>query len=284
MLVFGFGVAAGMGVLYLDQRSRNASASKAEREIGEALQKPGIRLAGAADEIRALENDFVRSDLESRAQIKSLEVMLHHLRENPPRAQQNPDEIKIAASVACLEDAARALDAASLDPDFNLLDETLGLRVAVDSSRGDLVELGAGPDLVKRILDGLERGRFDHLLTTASFLEAYFIEKPRWQGLYLAYRSVEALLVGLLQGKGVQIVRLPPLSIVTASEMRDAAVSERRNIKRILAVRHTAARVARDLDNNEFLVVDCHAPGWISTLHIGSRPPGFAVFDRSSWT
>ena len=261
-----------------------ASNKDAEREIGEALKKPGIALAGAAEEIRDLERRFVEVDGQSRAQIKELEDSNADLRVQLSGLQRSPDQIRLQAAMTCIDDAMQALAPAPTDPDFSILDQTFELRAALEDTRQHLAALPTGDGFVPALLDALERGRFDHVLTMPSFLDTYFLDRPRWAALHLAYSSTERLLTGLLQSNGVQLVRRPLLSIVSAAEARGADVGDRRNVKKIPAVRQTAARVARDLDPGELLVVDCHAPGWQSSHKIGSKLPGFALFEPSTWT
>jgi hypothetical protein len=284
ILVFAIGVAVGLAFMYYDQGSRSAALRQSEQDIGEALRQPGIPIAAVAEEIRSLERTMGLAINDYERRIKALELAKSQAQDKRVRVRQTPDQIRIAAALTCIDDAVRALDAAAPDPDFSILNKVFALRAALESTRQDLASLAAGPDVVPGLLDRLERGRFDHVLTTPSFLQTYFLDKSRWQGLHLAYRSIETLLTGLLQSKGVAIVRIPILSVVNASEIRHFSVEDRRNVRRIPAVRETAARAARDLDASEYLVVDCHAPGWVSTLPIGNRPPSFALFERSSWT
>jgi hypothetical protein len=255
-----------------------------EREVAEALEKPGISLATAAQEIRARQGNFVAKYNELYNSILTLQTENAALQQKLRSVELNPDQIRVAAAIASIEDATRALASATVDPDFSNLDQTFGLRNELEKTREYLAELLSGADFTKRLLDGLQRGHFDHILTTPSFLETYFAGRPRWHALTLGYRSAEALLLGLLQANGVEIVRMPLLSIIDASEARAAQVADRRNVKNIPAVRQTAARAARELEQSEFLVVDWHAPGWQSNHQIGSRAPAFALFEPASWT
>lgn len=281
---FFLGMMAGGIMARRNMRVTGARNKDAEREIGEALRKPGIALAGVAEEIRDLERKFVQVDGESRAQIKQLEVSNADLHVQLSSLQRSPEQIRLEAAKACIGDAIQALATAPSDPDFFILDQTFELRAALEDTLQHLSALPAGEGFVPALLDALERGRLDHVLTMPSFLDTYFVDRPRWATLNLAYASIERLLTGLLQSTGVQLVRTPLLSVVSAAEARGGDVGDRRNVKKIPAVRQTAARVARDLDPSELLVVDCHAPGWQSNHRIGSKSPGLALFEPATWT
>jgi hypothetical protein len=258
-----------------------------ERDIAQALQLERIKVADVADEIAQLQSDFIeetrKRDADHRRQTKDLAARLAALqsqKSSPPAL--DPDQLRSAAAIACVDDALNAMGA----PDVGAMDEALGLRPALESTRAFLGELQDRPaaEFATKLLTGLERGLLDHGLSTAGLLDTYFADRPAFRHARAAYRALESLLLLLLHNHGVQIVRPSLLSVISAAEIPSGQSGDRRNLRNVPAIRQAAARIARGLDPSEFLIVDCPAPGWVSSGPIGRRQPHIAIFEPASWT
>jgi hypothetical protein len=259
----------------------------AEGEIAKALQLEQIGVGEVADEILELQTDFVeeikKRETEHSRQTKELSARLAVVdSQRNSRPPLGPDQTRSAAAIACVDDALNAMGA----PDVRVVDEAIGLRPALESTKSFLegLQAGAATDFATKLLTGLERGQLDHALSTASLLDTYFADRPAFRHARVAYRALESLLLALLHNHGVQIIRPSILSVISGPEIPSGQSGDRRNVRNVQTIRQTAARVARSLEPSEFLIVDCPAPGWISSGPIGRRQPHIAIFEPASWT
>jgi hypothetical protein len=245
---------------------------QAEADIARALQldEPRVPFRLAAAEIRKTLEEY---EAEFKAELAK------RSRPAAPTAAQ----ARNAAAIACVDDATAALDEANANPELQQLDQALGMGSALPAARSFLAQLQSATDFGGQLLSGLERGELDHALSTANVLNSYFPDHPAVRRLRIAYNSLELLLLPLLDEQGVQILQPAILSVVGAAEIPNVQAGDRRNLKSIRAIRDAAAQIARELGPGEFLIVDCQAPGWVSTK-IGRRQPLIAIFDPSSWT
>lgn len=278
------GLVVGAAALHFYRSSRLRAV---ERDIAKALQLERIAVEDVANEIVQLQTDFIeetkKRDADHRRQTKDFAVRLATLdAQKRTPAALDPDQLRSAAAIACVDDALNAMGA----PDVRALDEALGLRPALESTRAFLGELQDRPaaEFATKLLAGLERGMLDHALSTAGLLDTYFADRPAFRHVRAAYRALEALLLLLLHNHGVQIVRPSLLSVISAAEIPSGQSGDRRSLRNVPAIRQTAARIARGLDPSEFLIVDCPAPGWVSSGPIGRRQPHIAIFEPASWT
>jgi hypothetical protein len=281
-LLLGIGAGAVAYHFYLAWRRRGI-----ERGIAKALQIEQIAIEDVADEIRQLQSDFVaeikKREADHGRQTKDLTARLAALdSQKSSRSALLPDQMRSAAAIACVDDALNAMGA----PDVRAVDESLGLSVALQSAKALLEELQGLPanEFTPRLLIALERGQLDHALSTTSLLDTYFADRPAFRHARVAYRALESLMLALLHNHGVQIVRPSILSVISAADIPDGQSGDRRNVRNVPAIRQTAARLARDLEPSEFLIVDCPAPGWVSSGPIGRRQPYIAIFEPASWT
>lgn len=278
------GLATGAGGLHLYRASRLRAV---ERDIAKALQLEQIAVGDVANEIVELQTDFIeetrKRDADHQRQRKEFAARLAALdAQKSSRAAFNADQLRSAAAIACVDDALNALGA----PDVRALDEALGLTAALESTKVFLADLQErpAPEFATKLLTGLERGQIDHALSTAALLDAYFADRPAFRHARAAYRALESLLLLQLHNHGVQIVRPTLLSVISAAEIPNGQSGDRRNSRNVPAIRQAAARAARGLDPSEFLIVDCPAPGWVSSGPIGRRQPHITIFEPASWT
>ncbi len=281
-LLLGIGIGAVACQFYLSWRLRVV-----ERGIAKALRLERITVAEVANEILELQTDFVeeikKRETEHSRQTKELSTRLAVLdSQRGSRPALGPDQTRSAAAIACVDDALNAMGA----PDTRTVDEAIGLHPALESTKTFLEELQKGPttDFAAKLLTGLERGQLDHALSTASLLDTYFADRPAFRHARVAYRALESLLLALLHNHGVQVIRPSILSVISAADIPSGQSGDRRNVRNVQTIRQTAARVARSLEPSEFLIVDCPAPGWMSSGPIGRRQPHIAIFETSSWT
>jgi hypothetical protein len=273
-LLFGYLLAR-----YLARRERN-KLTDAQRAIGEALREPRISLSDVPTEIRSMENQmsgFHAKNIVLEEKIKDLEQRLK-------RQELGPDARRAAALSDCLDDAASSVESlAAGDADFGVVAEVLDLASGLRRSATALRNLPDDASFRTEVDHLLERGDLDSSLTASAILEKYFSERFSWREVRVSVKAADALLVSLLESIGNQIVDVPILSVVGRHDIRDMAVSDRRNLRSIPAIQQRAARIARELQSNEMLVVDWHKPGWISD-RLGTRSPALAIFDPASWT
>lgn len=265
--------------LYLARRERDKLAA-AREEIAGALKMPHLSLSEVPAELKSLEA-IMSGVLDENT---ALETKVKGLEERLQQTELGPEARRAAAAADCLSDAAKSAETlVSADPDFGsiagALDLVAGLRRSADALRSFLKE----PSLGTQIGRLLEQGDFDSSLTASAILEKYFSERFGWREARVGVKAADALLVSLLESASIQIVDVPILSVLGRHDIRDVQVSDRRGLRSIPAIQQRAARIARDLQPNEMLVVDCHKPGWISD-RVGSRSPHLAIFDPASWT
>jgi hypothetical protein len=120
-------------------------------------------------------------------------------------------------------------------------------------------------------------------LTLADFLDGYLSDRVSWRPLRVACRCAQTTLMLLFAHAQVEIILLEVLTIVHVNDLPGTPLADRRELRNIPFVQRIAARLARTLQDDECLIVDCHAPGWKSE-DIGQRAPSFTIFDRSSWS
>jgi hypothetical protein len=260
-----------------------------EGDIAHALTLPRIQLDKVAKQIWALRAERGLQDSKPAAedQEKLKEVIARNadLEESLRRRSfPGPDQARIMAAIACVDGVISELSGPDASPEVQFVDQTIGIRPALDTTKAFLQRLQTEPDFKTHLLTGLEHGEIDHALSTSNVLNTYFADHQDFRRVRIAYSSVEALLVSLLDSYGVQIVQPVILSVVSAAEISNVQAGDRRNLKKIPAIRNTAARIARNLESGEFLIVDCQAPGWISSGPVGRKPPHIAIFETSSWT
>jgi hypothetical protein len=271
-------IVASLAMILL-MRGQRARMAFAQRRISEALRKPDLPLAAVPAEIRALEA------LMSGLQEKNI-ALSNDLSQSTERVKQAElsTEARWARAVAdCLATTTKAVEALAGDADFQRVALALDLSSGLPRCANELRNLPKGPSFAVQVGSLLERGELDPALTAYAVLDRFFSERSAWRQVRIDLRAADALLVALLDAIGIQIVRVPLLSVVGPSDIRDTVVSDLREMRFIPAVQQKAARIARDLAPNELLVVDCHRPGWISE-RLGSRPPALAIFDPASWT
>jgi hypothetical protein len=280
------GICAGVAFHYLYATSK---VEAAEEDIAKALVLESIDLDEVGTEIRKLNRDFTGmvKDLNSAHEKDTADLRARlELSEAKNRQQQSlsPDQLRARAIVTCIDDAVQAFAAGVANADIRLLDETIGMRAALEATRTLLENLATSSDFSNQLLAALDHGKLDHGLTTASLLDTYFADRVAFRHIRVAYRSLESLLISLLHGQDVYIQQPSLLSIISTADVPNLQAADQRNVRNIPLIRQTAARVARGLEPNEVLIVDCPAPGWSSTRPIGRRQPRIAIFESSSWT
>jgi hypothetical protein len=249
-----------------------------EREIASALRMPQTALADAAHHI----NQLMRAAMDLQKDNLRLEKASSAAGNPQPAIVESPDQKMAKLVIACLDIALQSADALQSDPDFQAVDQSLGLQAGLRSAAEALRTFPHESNSGAQLTAILEGGDLNTALTASAFIDAYYSDRREWRRHRTALRAVDAVLVMLLNMRGVQVVQTPILQVVGAEEIRNAQVSDRRNVRRLPHVQRQAARAARDLRSEEFLIVDCHSPGWIFDQH--KRLPSIAVFDPSSWT
>jgi hypothetical protein len=245
------------------------------REIGAALHKPGLPLEQVSSEIERIETGTANL-------VAAYEDLKEANRKAALRAG-NPLRKRIDAAIFFLEDSISAGQRLADHTEFSGINQVLAVQDGYEAAAKALSELPDGDWLEAALLTALERGDFNVALTFPSFIEAYFPDQRDWRQLRIAAGAGEAALQSLLAHQGFQMLMTPILSIISAADIREPPTTDIRNVRTIPEVQKLAARMARDLGNREFLIVDCHTPGWISEKH-GRRAPQFTVFDPASWT
>jgi hypothetical protein len=249
--------------------------ARVTRDIATALRKPGLPLEQVAGEIQRIETGTANL-------VAAYEDLKERDRKATLRAS-NPSRKRIDAAVVFLEDSISAAQSLTDHAEFARIDQVLSVQDAYKAGAKALREMPDGDWLETGLLTALERGDFNAALTFPSFLEAYFPDQRDWRRLRTALGAGEAALRSLLEEQGFQILTTPILSIISPADIREPPTTDIRSVRTIPEVQKLAARVARDLGHREFLIVDCHTPGWISDKH-GRRAPQFTVFDPTSWT
>jgi hypothetical protein len=160
---------------------------------------------------------------------------------------------------------------ASLSLEANLVEAVAALEKGASSAEG-------GSELVQQ----LERGELDELLTVGPLLSAYFPSSQELGIVPAALAAVNQLVTFILAQEKVTIKIQSPLSVV---EIGTPGIEpfDRRQIRLVEPVRERAARQARTLGDGQLLVVDCTRPGWTAPGR-AAREPRSTIFDPASWT
>jgi hypothetical protein len=264
-------------VSLLRWRRARARLSRSEQSIATALGKPGLKLRDAPAAIGRIED--LMADLFN--QNGALREALAEAK-GQPKKEPGHGLKRVLAVADCLDEAAVAAEALKADVDFQSFERTLELTNGLRGCAKILRSLPDDPALDPELRDILERGTLDLVLTTRGLLDAYFSDRPSWRSIRAMVRAADALLVAALEARGIEIVQTSPLTVVSRSDLRDAVPADRRNLRYVQPIQQKAARLARNLGPTEFLVVDCHRPGWI--FGQVRRSPGLAIFDPASWT
>jgi hypothetical protein len=159
----------------------------------------------------------------------------------------------------------------SLSMEVNLVEAIKALERAAKATEGD-----------SGLVQQLERGELDELLTIGPFLSAYFPSTPELGVVPAALAAVNQLVSFILAGDKVSIRIQRPLSVVEIGTPGTEPF-DRRQIRLVASIRERAAREARTLGEGQLLVVDCTSPGWTAPGR-ATREPRSTIFDPASWT
>jgi hypothetical protein len=160
---------------------------------------------------------------------------------------------------------------ASLSLEANLVEAVAALEKGASSAEGD-----------SELVQQLERGELDELLTVGPLLSAYFPSNQELGIVPAALAAVNQLVTFILAQEKVTVKIQSPLSVV---EIGTPGIEpfDRRQIRLVEPVRERAARQARTLGEGQLLVVDCTRPGWTAPGR-AAREPRSTIFDPASWT
>jgi hypothetical protein len=262
----------------IGSRSRRQLRQKlTELKVGQAeIARTIARLTPAADLTRPHQAAAAAGD---RLQTSATQ----HLA-GAPAAEKPVNRVRalLLAAVAVLVEAEAAIEGVQVDRDFGAVDGAVAIRTTIDNASRALRTMLDDPDPRSGLTTLLLGGQLHSVLTLADFLDGYLSDRVSWQPLRIACRSAQTTLVLLLTHAGIEIVLSELLTIVHVNDLPGTPAPDRRALRDIPFVQRTAARLARTLQDDECLIVDCHAPGWKSE-DIGYRAPSFTIFDRSSW-
>jgi hypothetical protein len=258
-------------------RQARARLSRSEQSIAMALGKPGLKLRDVPAAIGRIEDLMADLFNQNGTLRKALAEAKGQQKKEPGQGLK-----RMLAVADRLDEAAVAAEALKADADFQSFERALELTNGLRDCARILRSLPDDPALDQELRAILERGTLDLALTTQGLLDVYFSDRPSWRRVRAMVRAADALLVAALEAHGIEIVQTGPLTVVSRSDLRDAAPADRRNLRYVQPIQQKAARIARNLGPTEFLVVDCHRPGWI--FGQVRRSPGLAIFDPASWT
>lgn len=280
------GVALSLGAALVWRRGERAraQANAAERHADRHLRAVADALDLAEPQRRPASGRRAKAGLDWRSAVHEriqrlrteCDAALAASDPSTPRNEGTP--VTLAHVRDILSVLSDALAQGSLAPRALDLASRLGIESdlsATGRALDTLVEAGNS----EAIVDGLEAGALDHVLTTAELLAAYFPADGDLSQLTEGYGAAAALLRLDLAMRG-RVVRLPR-SLTTVSG-HDVVIErfDRRELRRIPEIADIANRVG-DRAGYTAMVVDCIAPGW--TGPGGSRPATIVAWDRASW-
>lgn len=251
------------------------------RDIGEALRMPDITLSDVPGEIRRIELLMADMNTELKTSRQELRAVATA---RLPATVPGPNIRRATAIALCFQDALAKADKLDHDAEFRRVRTALRLDEGLSGCIQALGEIGDESMFRRRLTDALAQSRFDLALTASDFFAAYFPSNEAWQPLKMQMEAGKISLEALLGNFGITLYPTLFLTTVSHRDIRGLIQADIREFRRIAAVQERAARKARDLNDQEVLVVDCHRPGWYAKDKGTEVKPLVAIFDRSTWT
>ncbi|TMI99525.1 MAG: hypothetical protein E6G97_21635 [Alphaproteobacteria bacterium] len=245
-----------------------------EEQVAEIMGWPAVTLDRLPAELARLKRD-VETVLGAFENGEQAHVERPGRIELPPAARG-----AVAAAVAFAEVTQRMIAGARRGSLVQRLDASLQLASDIEATIAALQKANVESDAAVTLANILRAGELNHVMTMGPLLTAYFGNEDDAIALRAAYQTCGALIELALAEVPVIVLLLQPLS--TAARGTHVEYEDQRGLRQIQEVRDVVAREARKLHEDEYLIVDCLAPGWHMAGEL--RRPQIVAYARAGWT